>query len=441
MPKYSIPQARIHLKKKRPTDKHGYLVASIRFNYKQLTYSLTDYLKNEGLYPLVDAAFWDAKTGKTKFSKKYGETYKQLNDKLKAVKDFIDNLFIANINITHAELKQELHYFTGKEIRPEERNKLAIFDFIEQLIKERKKAGKLTWKKYNTVKGKLRAYANDKDLDFTYDSIDWQFRNDFLQWLYEPPREHSSNHAAKMLEVIKLFLRESYKLKYHENEIFKERGFSEKRVKTKRKVRLNLKELKQLQNLDLSDNTSFEKVQDLFIAMCFTGLRISDWSKVKKENIVLVEGKEMLEILTKKTKAKVYIPILPELKAILEKYDYHLPKVSDQYFNRTIKEVCQMAGIDGNELKIYSEAGKIKEERIEKYKMVSSHCARRSFASNFYQLGIEPSMIMQITGHTTEKQFFEYIDLSNIEQAKQFAKEVEQKRKQSNLTIASKTAS
>jgi len=175
--------------------------------------------------------------------------------------------------------------------------------------------------------------------------------------------------------------------------------------------------------------------------MCFTGLRISDWSKVKKENIVLIEGKELLEILTRKTKAKVYIPILPELKAILEKYDYHLPKVSDQYFNRTIKEVCKMAGIDGNELKIYSEAGKVKEQRTEKYKMVSSHCARRSFASNFYQLGIEPAMIMQITGHTTEKQFFEYIDLSNIEQAKQFAKEVEQKIKQSNLTIASKTAS
>ena len=439
MPKYSVPQARIHLKKKKPTDKQGYLVASIRFDYKQLTYSLTDYLKHEGIYPLVDAAFWDAKTGKTRFSKKHGETYKQLNEKLKAVKDFIDNLFIANLNITHAELKQELHYFTGKEIRPEERNKLTLFEYIDQLISERKKAGKLTWKKFNTSKGNLRAYATEKDFTLTYESIDWKFRNDFLQWLYEPPREHSANHAAKILENLKFFLQESYKLKYHENEIFREKGFIERRLKTKRKVRLNLKELKELEKLDLTENTGLEKVRDLFLAMCFTGLRISDWSKVKKENIVLIDGQEMLEILTKKTKAKVYIPILPELKAILEKYNYHLPKVSDQYFNRTIKEVCMMAGIDGNELKIYSEAGKVKEQRIEKYKMVSSHCARRSFASNFYELGIEPAIIMQITGHTTEKQFFEYIDLSNVEQAKQFAKEVEQKRKQSKLTIASKT--
>ncbi len=441
MPKYSIPQARIHLKKKKPTDKQGYLIASIRFNHKQLTYSLTDYLKREGVYPIIDASFWNAKAGQTRFSKKYGESYKKVNDSLKKLKDFIDNLILANFNITHNELKQELHYFTGKEQRPEEKNKLSLFDFIEQLITEKKKANTSTWEKYYTSKRNLEDYIKEKDITITYDSIDWEFRTNFVQWMYEPPREHSTNHAAKIIENLKLFLRESYKLKYHQNDIFRDKFFNVKRVKTKMKVRLDLTELKRLQTLDLSNNVPFDKVRDLFIAMCFTGLRISDWGKVKKENIVINDGKETLEILTKKTKAKVYIPILSELKTILEKYEYHLPKLSDQYFNRTIKEVCRLAGINNKELRIYSEGGTTKDERIEKYKMVTSHCARRSFASNFYNLGIEPFLLMQITGHTTEKQFFEYIDLDGKEQAKRFAQAVELKRNQSPLTIASKTGS
>lgn len=80
------------------------------------------------------------------------------------------------------------------------------------------------------------------------------------------------------------------------------------------------------------------------------------------------------------------------------------------------------------EMRIFSEGGKTKQERLEKYKMVSSHCARRSFASNFYDLGIPAFIIMQITGHATEKQFFEYIDLSQKDLAKKFYRKVKEAR-------------
>ena len=144
----------------------------------------------------------------------------------------------------------------------------------------------------------------------TYKSFDWQFRKDFLQWSYESPREHSANSASKSFEVLKQFLQESYKLRYHKNEIFKEKGFGIKRVKTKNKVRLNFKELKALANLDLSDNPSFDKIRDLFIVGAYTGLRFSDWEKVGSRNIIDEDEGQLLEVLTIKTSKRVFIPLI-----------------------------------------------------------------------------------------------------------------------------------
>ena len=307
-----------------------------------------------------------------------------------------------------------------------------LFEFIDQFCLEQqndptKKRG--TWKKFITVQSHLKKYSEEKKeelkKELSYDDIDWHFRKDFLNWLYEEPRNHSINNAAKIFEVLKQFMQESIKLRYHTNLTFLEKNFGVKRVKTKNKVRLDFQEIEQLIQLDLSTNPRLEKVRDLFVVGCYTGLRFSDWHKVKKGNIILdKDGEEQLEILTQKTTQRVLIPILSELKAVIDKYDYNLPSISAQKFNDYIKEVCELANLDSKEMRIYSEGGITKQERLEKYKMVSSHCARRSFASNFYQLLKKPSLLMQITGHTTEKQFFEYIDLSNEEQAKEFAHEV-----------------
>lgn len=439
MPRYSAPQARIHYKRK--TDKQGYLLLKIQYQKKLINFYLSQYLHSHHLPSIIEKKYWDPKSGQTIFNRKYAEEYKMINDKLREIKAFIDNLFKSNPEITHDEIKLEIEYFTGKKERPIDQNKkqsLSLFDFIDQFIIDKKREGKRgTWKKFITVKSHLEYYSKEKRIKLNYDNIDWQFRNKFLQWLYGEPRKHSANNASKLFEVLKQFLKESYRLGYHTNEIFNDSGFGIKRVKTKNKVRLNFDELRVLQNLELSGNLPFEKVRDLFLVGCFTGLRFSDWHKVKKENIIIEEGNELLEIFTQKTSTPVFIPLLSELKAILEKYEYKLPKLSSQFFNRVIKQVCELANLDSMEMRIYSEGGVTMEERMEKYKMVSSHCARRSFASNFYRFGISPFILMQITGHATEKQFFDYIDLSKKDLAKEFAKQVELKKKESRLKVVS----
>ena len=79
--------------------------------------------------------------------------------------------------------------------------------------------------------------------------------------------------------------------------------------------------------------------------------------------------------------------------------------------------------------------------KFPKHKLVTSHICRRSFSSNFYG-DIPTALLKSITGHSTEKQFLEYIGKSETDQAEQLAeywtKEALKSKKQPQLTVLNK---
>ena len=149
------------------------------------------------------------------------------------------------------------------------------------------------------------------------------------------------------------------------------------------------------------NNERLENVRKLFLVGCTTGLRVSDLMKIKNYPI----NDNFIEITTIKTNQPLLIPIDPRVK----NYIPHLRPLAHPVFNRYIKELCKLAKID-KPLKGYTR-GKDNKRILgvyPKYKLISSHTMRRSFASNLY--GKVPTIvIMAITGHTTEKSFLTYI--------------------------------
>jgi len=124
---------------------------------------------------------------------------------------------------------------------------------------------------------------------------------------------------------------------------------------------------------------------------------------------------------TQKTKHTVTIPIHPTVRAILEKYNYELPPaISNQKFNKYIREVAEAAKINEPFTKHITKGGKSLSIPMKKYEAVSSHVARRSFATNAYKRKIEPLLIMAITGHKTETEFLKYIKVTDEEKAAMF---------------------
>jgi len=153
-----------------------------------------------------------------------------------------------------------------------------------------------------------------------------------------------------------------------------------------------------------------ERVRDIFLIGSSTGLRFSDLSKLKKENLT---PENTIRIKTEKVDRTIEAPITPLVRQIFEKYNYELPKIpTNNNFNDYIKMVASRAGIKEPVTIERSKGVFIVGQVIEKYNLVTSHTARRSFATNAFLAGVPTLSIMKITGHKTEASFMRYIKMS-----------------------------
>ena len=95
-----------------------------------------------------------------------------------------------------------------------------------------------------------------------------------------------------------------------------------------------------------------------------------------------------------------------------------LPKSCvNQTMNKHLKEIGKLAEINGNFLKVRTKGRQRIEQSFEKYELITTHTARRSFATNMFKRGVPSRVIMKITGHRTEKAFSTYIKVSQDENA------------------------
>jgi len=184
-------------------------------------------------------------------------------------------------------------------------------------------------------------------------------------------------------------------------------------------VYLNEDEIRLITNTKLDDRLA--EIRDLFLIGCWTGLRISDLSRLKTENIK--DG--LVSIKTQKTREGVVIPVTDELQAVLDKYPERLPKIpTDQYYNRQLKDVCRLSGLDEPVMAEVRKGDLTVIAPVPKWQLVTSHTARRSFATNLYRRGIPSTQLMFLTGHRTEEAFLKYIKVSKEDNAKDVAKKL-----------------
>ncbi|MEO6758202.1 MAG: phage integrase SAM-like domain-containing protein [Saprospiraceae bacterium] len=404
----------------------------VRFNLwdkrEELTYVFA-YFHYEGGQRLkystgykVRPEFWDGKTHRLKLNRKYPE-HTDINLHLNKMELTITQIYrdFDNGEILPEDFRKEMDYRLGYAKRPENKAVKAptLFSFIQTFIDEKKVQPRGTWKILQTVFWLLKSYAEERTGgQLSYENIDFAFFSDFKAWLFAAPREHSANYAAKVVSVLRQFLRDAQRRGYHSKTDFQ--NFTVKKVKTT-KIALSFEELETMYKMDLGDNQRLERVRDLFLIGAYTGLRFSDFTRIRPELIEAVNGESILSITTQKTGEQVSIPLLPIPLALLRKYNFEAPKISNQKMNDYLKELGQLAGMTGKMIVIGSKGGKREDLTAEKWEKLTTHVARRSFATNFYRAGIQPGVLMKITGHSTERQFMQYIAIDGKENAQHFA--------------------
>ncbi|MFT5145641.1 MAG: integrase [Polaribacter sp.] len=142
--------------------------------------------------------------------------------------------------------------------------------------------------------------------------------------------------------------------------------------------------------------------------MCI-GQRVSDLLKLTPSNLRKAPTGLYIDILQQKTKKAVTVGVADPLVIELLKNEFPR-KVSQVVFNKQIKALCKMAGIEDLVSGFKNNPKTRRKEIIEapKYAFVTSHIMRRSFASNYYGK-IETPLLMNITGHSKESTFLTYI--------------------------------
>lgn len=120
-------------------------------------------------------------------------------------------------------------------------------------------------------------------------------------------------------------------------------------------IALSENELDILARFDFSSSARLERTRDLFLVGCWTGLRFSDFTRIREENI----KDDMITIQQQKTNEFVTIPLHPVFLRIWEKYNGNLPgNISNQKFNDNLKDVCREAGLTEHVIKSITKGGK-----------------------------------------------------------------------------------
>ncbi|MEP6947715.1 MAG: phage integrase SAM-like domain-containing protein [Ginsengibacter sp.] len=315
-------------------------------------------------------------------------------------------------------LKEKLRKYLTKITKDErkEKEKFTFWGYYENFLHRMENGTRVHLEKgtplasktifqFHNLKRHLINFEQREKFKIDFENIDLNFYKKFVDYL-TIKLQVGPNTIGKLITNLKVFLREALEDGITANNVFTHRKFKSLNFKSDT-VYLTTAEIKEMQNLDLAGQPRYDRVRDTFVIGCYTGLRFSDLIKIQPHHI----ENGMIEITQTKTQNAVVIPMVKDVVQILEKYKNSLPKISNQKYNEYLYEVCKKC--EALKLEITTHAikgGKRTTIIMPKYEFISSHTARRSFATNEYKAGdLEVSEIMAITGHKTEKAFYKYI--------------------------------
>lgn len=182
-------------------------------------------------------------------------------------------------------------------------------------------------------------------------------------------------------------------------------------------VYLSENELKQMR--ECKELTDSEKlILDIFLIQCTCGLRYSTLKEFLEQPTTFMKqhgDNYYIDIVSKKTEEQSVIPLSRTIFEILNKYSFKFQSFSEEYFNRVLKNIGKKAGID-NPIAVQITKNRIIETIVQpKWKLLRSHCGRRTFLTIAKTYINDNNALMSMSGHTTERQMASYIRSEKID--------------------------
>lgn len=325
---------------------------------------------------------WNDKT-KVKNTVQSVDLNERLDAQMQNINEFINNLIKNKETFSFDKLEHFLKYSQQKE---------SFIDFIKRRVSERTDLRKGTLNTHASLINSLEEFGRIIYFsDITTANI--MYYDDFLHKKYTKQTTIHGYHKR-----LKRYINES--IKY---ELIKENPYNKlkfDRGKSEGIKYLTIEQINQIRSLEIASE-SIDKVRDLFIFQCFTGLSYADLFKFDFSTVIERKNKFFIRDVRVKTQEEYFLMLLKPAMEILRKYDFKLPAISNYQYNLRLKIVQELAKI---KLSLHS------------------HMARHSFAVMALNMGVSIENLAKMMGHTDIKTTQIYAKVLNKSVQEEFEK-------------------
>ena len=370
----------------------------------------------------IDAAKWDSDKQRVRngCSNKLKQPASEINASLLGYYTEVQEIFkkfeVEEIMPTPEQIKEAFNALHKpiEEVKPRKSTPNAFYKVFDEFVRDCGRQNDWTdstYEKFAAVKNHLTNFREG----LTFEFFDERGLNDYVGYLRDV-KEMRNTTIGKQLSFLKWFLRWAFKKGVHQNNAYD--SYKPKLKSTQKKIIfLTWDELNRLREFKIPSNKqALERVRDVFLFQCFTGLRYSDVFNLRRSDI---KG-DHIEVTTVKTSDSLIIELNKHSKAILDKYkdvafedNKVLPVITNQKMNDYLKELAELADIDEPIRQTYYKGNERIDEVTPKYALLGTHAGRRTFICNALALGIPPQVVMKWTGHSDYKAMKPYIDIAD----------------------------
>ena len=370
----------------------------------------------------IDAAKWDSDKQRVRngCTNKLKQSASEINASLLGYYTEVQEIFkkfeVEEIMPTPEQIKEAFNALHKpiEEVKQRKSTPNAFYKAFDEFVRDCGRQNDWTdstYEKFAAVKNHLMNFRTE----LTFDFFDEKGLNDYVTYLRDV-KEMRNSTIGKQLSFLKWFLRWAFKKGLHQNNAYD--SYKPKLKSTQKKIIfLTWEELNKLREFEIpAAKQALDRVRDVFLFQCFTGLRYSDVFNLRRSDI---KG-DHIEVTTVKTSDSLIIELSNHSKAILDKYkdvafedDKVLPVITNQKMNDYLKELAELAGIDEPVRQTYYRGNERIDEVTPKYALLGTHAGRRTFICNALALGIPPQVVMKWTGHSDYKAMKPYIDIAD----------------------------
>ncbi len=344
---------------------------------------------------------------------KSAKDYRQINSLLKSfrkeIEELLTELKIQVVFLTNDEFVQKINSIIKPKNNVEPiHNKKSVLEYFAEYIANRKELANASIKTiviFETVYKLLSEFETFRAKIIEFDEINLSFYEE-LQSFFINQKKHQNANINFNIKIFTIFLKYCIENGYCENsKILKKNNL--KTGNNDDLIALTEKEVKQIKELKTDDKLTI--IKDLFLLQIQTMLRFSDLINVKPENIDF--DNKLLKIRQIKTSEFLVIPLTNASVEILKKYS-GVPSIYKEKYNILLKKLCKLAGIEES-VEVVKLVGNQRIASVQpKYKLISSHTARRTGITILLTKGVPAEIVMKISGHLTTKAFQKYIKIN-----------------------------